>query len=78
LVDGRRKVVSLQELTGMEGNVITMQEIFSFQKTKIDHEGNVKGRFGFHGIRPKFIEKFRISGIQVPQDLFDPSKHIEV
>jgi pilus assembly protein CpaF len=78
LVDGRRKVVSLQELTGMEGNVITMQEIFSFQKTKIDPEGNVKGRFGFHGIRPKFIEKFRISGIQVPQDLFDPSKHIEV
>jgi pilus assembly protein CpaF len=55
-----------------------MQEIFSFQKTKIDPEGNVKGRFGFHGIRPKFIEKFRVFGIQVPQDLFDPSKQIEV
>jgi pilus assembly protein CpaF len=78
LVDGRRKVVSLQELTGMEGNVITMQEIFSFQKKKIDPEGNVKGRFGFHGIRPKFIEKFRVFGIQVPQDLFDPSKQIEI
>ncbi|MGD9054168.1 MAG: CpaF family protein [Desulfobacterales bacterium] len=78
LIDGRRKVVSLQEITGMEGNVITMQEIFSFQKKKIDSEGNIKGRFGFHGIRPKFIDKFRIAGIQVPPDLFDPSNHVFV
>ena len=78
LVDGRRKLVSLQELTGMEGNIITMQEIFSFQQTKIDPEGNVKGRFRFHGVRPKFIEKFRVAGIPVSTDLFDPSKYIEV
>ena len=78
LVDGRRKLVSLQELTGMEGNIITLQEIFSFQQTKIDPEGNVKGRFRFHGVRPKFIEKFRVAGIPVSTDLFDPSKYIEV
>jgi pilus assembly protein CpaF len=78
MVDGRRKIISLQEITGMEGNMITMQEIFSFHQTKIDPEGNVNGRFRFHGVRPKFIEKFKVVGIPVSQDLFDPSKYIEV
>ena len=78
MADGRRKLVSLQEITGMEGNIITMQEIFSFQQTKIDPEGQVKGRFRYHGVRPKFIEKFKVSGISVSQDLFDPSKFVEV
>ena len=78
LVDGRRKLISLQEITGMEGNIITMQEIFSFQQTHIDPEGNVKGRFRFHGVRPKFIEKFKVAGIAVSQDLFDPAKYVEV
>jgi pilus assembly protein CpaF len=77
-VDGRRKLISLQEITGMEGNIITMQEIFSFQQTHIDPEGNVKGRFKFHGVRPKFIEKFKVAGIPVSQDLFDPAKYVEV
>ena len=44
----------------------------------IDPEGNVKGRFQFHGIRPRFIEKFQVAGIQVPEDLFDPSNFVEV
>jgi pilus assembly protein CpaF len=78
MVDGRRKLISLQEITGMEGNIITMQEIFSFHQTQIDPEGNVKGRFKFHGVRPKFIEKFKVAGIPVSQDLFDPAKYIEV
>ncbi|MEJ2731581.1 MAG: CpaF family protein [Deltaproteobacteria bacterium] len=78
LADGRRKLISLQEITGMEGNIITMQEIFSFHQTQIDPEGNVKGRFKFHGVRPKFIEKFKVAGISVSQDLFDPEKHVEV
>jgi pilus assembly protein CpaF len=77
-VDGRRKLISLQEITGMEGNIITMQEIFSFQQTHIDPEGNVKGRFKFHGVRPKFIEKFKVAGLPVSQDLFDPAKYVEV
>ena len=78
LADGRRKLTSLQEITGMEGDVITLQEIFSFKPQRIDPHGNVKGIFRFHGVRPKFIERFRTSGIDVPMDYFDPSKAIEV
>ena len=77
LADGRRKLVSLQEITGMEGNVITMQEIFSFRQTRIDEKGGVKGTFQFHGIRPRFAEKFIIAGIPFSQDQFDPSRSIE-
>ena len=62
----------------MEGNVITLQEIFSFKQQRIDADGNVKGIFRFHGVRPKFIERFKVSGIHVPMDLFDPSKAWEV
>ena len=78
LADGKRKLVSLQEITGMEGNVITTQEIFSFKKIMIDSEGKVKGRFQFNGIRPQFIEKFKVAGVPVPEDLFDPSNFVEV
>ena len=78
MVDGRRKLVSLQEITGMEGNVITMQEIFSFQQTRLDSNRQVKGFFKFQGVRPKFIEKFKISGIDVPPDLFDPNRTVEI
>jgi pilus assembly protein CpaF len=78
LADGKRKLVSLQEITGMEGNVITMQEIFSFRQSMIDPEGNVRGRFQFHGIRPQFTEKFKVAGIPVSPDLFDPSNSVEV
>jgi pilus assembly protein CpaF len=62
----------------MEGNIITMQEIFSFEQTKLDPEGHVRGHFKFHGVRPKFIERFKISGMSVSQNLFDPSKIVEV
>ena len=78
MADGKRKLVSIQEITGMEGNVITMQEVFSFKKIMLDPEGKIKGRFQFHGIRPRFIEKFQIAGIPVPEDLFDPSNFVEV
>ncbi len=74
MVDGSRKVVSFQELTGMEGETITLQEIFSFEQTGIGQDGQVKGRFSAKGIRPKFIEKFKPLGIPIPYDLFDPSK----
>jgi pilus assembly protein CpaF len=78
LADGKRKLVSLQEITGMEGNVITLQEIFSFKQERIDTEGKVRGIFRFHGVRPKFIERFKMGGINVPMNIFDPSKVIEV
>jgi pilus assembly protein CpaF len=78
LADGRRKLVSLQEITGMEGNVITLQEIFSFKQQRIDAEGKVRGVFRFHGVRPKFIERFKISGIKAQAEIFDPSKVVQV
>ena len=72
--DGTRKLVSVQEITGMEGNVITMQEIFSFQQKSLGEDGKVKGEFRFHGVRPRFIDKFNISGIEISNDLFNPDK----
>jgi pilus assembly protein CpaF len=78
LTDGSRKVVGLQEITGMEGKIITTQEIFGFQKRGIDREGKVRGRFVFGGVRPKFIERFRVAGVNVSPDLFDPTKVMEV
>jgi pilus assembly protein CpaF len=78
MVDGRRKLISLQEITGMEGNVITMQEIFSFQQTRLDSNRQVRGFFKFQGVRPKFIEKFKISGIDIPPDLFNPNRTVEL
>ncbi|MCK9274783.1 MAG: CpaF family protein [Syntrophales bacterium] len=76
LADGTRKLMSLQEITGMEGNIVTTQEIFSFRQTSIDAAGRIHGRFVVHGVRPKFIERFKISGVSVPYDFFDPSKTV--
>jgi pilus assembly protein CpaF len=78
LTDGTRRVTSLQEITGMEGSVITMQEVFSFKQQTIDSKGRVRGRFLFHGVRPKFIEKFDALGMSLPRDMFDPSKSFEI
>ncbi len=77
LSDGSRKVVSVQEVSGMEGDVVTMQEIFKFEQTGVDQNGKVKGRFRATGIRPKFAEKFQAMGIQVPNELFDATKVYE-
>jgi len=66
LADGKRKLTSLQEIMGMEGKVITMQEIFSYQQTGVDKDAEVRGRFKFHGVRPRFIDKFKVVGVQVP------------
>jgi pilus assembly protein CpaF len=78
MVDGSRRLISLQEIVGMEGDIITMQEIFSFEQTRIDKEGNVRGRFKFNGVRPKFTERLKVAGIQVPPEMFDPSNVLEV
>ncbi|MBI5606324.1 MAG: CpaF family protein [Deltaproteobacteria bacterium] len=78
LIDGSRKAVSFQEITGMEGDIITMQEIFSFEQTGIDSSGRVQGKFRSTGIRPRFIEKFKAFNIPVAMDLFDPQKVYEI
>jgi pilus assembly protein CpaF len=78
MVDGKRRLMSLQEIVGMEGEIITMQEIFSFKQTRVDPDGIVRGRFGFSGVRPKFAERLVTSGINVPQEIFDPSNVLEI
>jgi pilus assembly protein CpaF len=78
MVDGKRKLVSVQEITGMEGNVITTQEIFSFHQKGVDAEGKVRGIFRFQGVRPKFVEKFKVLGIDIAPGVFDPNKVVEI
>jgi pilus assembly protein CpaF len=78
LVDGNRKVTSFQEISGMEGDTIILQEIFSFEQTGLDEEGKVKGRFRARGYRPKFADKFRALNIPIPYDLFDTDKVHEI
>jgi pilus assembly protein CpaF len=69
--DGTRKVTSIAEITGMEENVISMQEIFSFNKKGIGPDGKVIGTFTPSRIRPRFLEKLRVAGIILPPSLFE-------
>src|SRR5579863_6865211 len=69
--DGSRRVVNLTEVTGMEGDVITLQDIFVFEKRGLNPDGRVVGRFAATGIRPKFYEKLLAAGIRLRADLFD-------
>jgi pilus assembly protein CpaF len=71
LSDGTRKVTNLAEITGMEGDVITMQDIFIFRKKGIKENGDVVGAFQPVGIRPKFSERLAVSGIALPTAMFD-------
>jgi pilus assembly protein CpaF len=71
LSDGSRKCVSIHEITGMEENVISMQEIFAFQKKGIGPNGRVQGAFVPSRIRPKFLEQLRTAGIFLPPSLFE-------
>lgn len=75
LIDGRRKITSICEITGMEGEVITMQEIFAFRQTGVNADGVVEGYFHATGVRPKFTERLRAYGIDMPDAMFDPSRH---
>ncbi|NEX61048.1 CpaF family protein [Noviherbaspirillum galbum] len=74
LTDGKRKITSIQEITGMEGDIITMQEIFAYAQTGIDAEGRTVGHFQATGIRPKFAERLESFGIHLPDAIFDPNK----
>ena len=77
LSDGRRKLLSLAELTGMEGDVVTMQEIFRFRQTGLAGDGQVLGKFEATGIRPKFIEQAMSHGVSLSADLFRPDARLE-
>jgi pilus assembly protein CpaF len=71
LSDGTRKVIALAEITGMEGDIVSMQDIFVFRKRGIRDNGEVLGEFIPTGIRPKFAEKLLVSGIQLPISMFE-------
>ncbi|WP_175975869.1 CpaF family protein [Burkholderia sp. BCC1047] len=77
LTDGKRKIISIQELTGMEGDIINMQEIFTFKRTGVDRDGSVRGHFCATGVRPKFVERLQAFGINLPDSLYDPSMRYE-
>jgi pilus assembly protein CpaF len=70
LSDGTRKIVRVTEVTGMEGDVVVMQDIFVYEKRGVDPEGKVIGQFRATGIRPKFLDTFSIAGIQLGADIF--------
>jgi pilus assembly protein CpaF len=71
MADGTRKVTSISEITGMEGDVITMQEIFLFEKLGVTQDGKVIGRFRATGVRPKVCERLKASGVHLPADMFE-------
>jgi pilus assembly protein CpaF len=74
LADGKRKMVSIQEISGMEGEVITMHEIFTFKQTGIAPDGAVLGHFCATGIRPLFLDRLHMFGINVSEKLFDRAR----
>jgi pilus assembly protein CpaF len=74
LSDGTRKVTAITELTGMERDTITMQDLFVFEKTGLDDEGRVRGRFRATGIRPKCSDRIQACGIQLPPQMFEHTK----
>ena len=77
LVDGRRVVSSIQEITGMEENVVNMQEIFNFTREGVDERGIVVGHFQATGIRPWMLRRFRERGITIAEGIFEPERTYE-
>ena len=76
IADGTRKVTSIAEITGMEQDVITMQELFTFTKTGVDRDGRVTGTFRATGIRPKCAERLATAGFPLPMDMFEHVHHV--
>src|SRR6188508_426220 len=74
LSDGSRRVTNISEITGMEGDIITMQDIFIFEKTGLTAEGKVTGRFRATGVRPKCWERLKAAGINLPPEMFSGSE----
>ncbi|TFW73077.1 pilus assembly protein CpaF [Methylotenera oryzisoli] len=77
LSDGQRKVTNIKEITGMESEIITMQDIFVYEQTGVSDKGVVQGHLKATGIRPKFVERLRVHGVQISDSLFDPTKLYE-
>jgi pilus assembly protein CpaF len=74
LSDGTRKITYLSEVSGLEGQVITMQDLFRFEQEGIDSEGRVVGHFRSTGIRPQFADRFEVAGISLPADIYSGAR----
>ena len=74
--DGTRRVINIAEITGMESDTISMQDIFTFVRRGVGPSGKVVGTFRPSGIRPKFLEKLRVAGIILPQDIFERATEV--
>jgi pilus assembly protein CpaF len=72
--DGSRKILSISEVTGMEGGTIVMQDIFIFKRTGVAPDGTILGEFTATGVRPRFLDKFKVSGINVPTRMFEATE----
>jgi pilus assembly protein CpaF len=72
MTDGKRRVTSIAEVTGMEGDVIQMQEIFRFAREGVDERGSINGSFRSTGVRPKFLGELQMQGVELPTQFFDP------
>ncbi|MGZ3410044.1 MAG: CpaF family protein [Xanthobacteraceae bacterium] len=77
LSDGKRKVMSIAEITGMEGDIIQLQEIYKYVRTGTAADGTVQGHFMATGVRPRFLTDLVAKGIKIPGHYFDPSKPLE-
>ncbi len=76
LSDGRRRMTSIQEVTGMEGEVVSMQEIYRFRRTGVDSKGEILGHFEATGIRPKLAARFEAWGMPLPADSFEVNRRL--
>jgi len=74
MADGKRRVTSVAEITGMEGDIVQMQEIFKYVRTGTADDGTVEGHFVATGVRPRFLSELAARGIKIPGSTFDPSK----
>jgi pilus assembly protein CpaF len=75
--DGKRRLVSLQEVIGMEGDIITMNEIFRFRRGFIDPDGGIHGNFESTGVRPRFAEELATQNLILPNEIFAPNRRLE-
>ena len=74
LADGSRRVTSIAEITGMEGDIVQMQELYKFVRTGLNDEGKIVGHFEATGMRPRFLQHLETQGVKLPSDYFNPSK----
>jgi pilus assembly protein CpaF len=72
--DGKRKVTSIAEITGMEGDILQMQEIFKYTRTGTGPDGTIQGNFHATGVRPRFLSELVAHGIKIPGAYFDPTQ----